>query len=57
MHTLKTITKPNNTFLYHVEARKYDQIEYVEMRGYQLNSNSIYRICTSIKCAQSSNVE
>ena len=32
MYSLKSITKRNNGFLYHLEVRKPDGMEYVEMR-------------------------
>ena len=51
MYSLKTITKRNNAFLYHLEVRKQDGIEYVEMRRNRLNSKSIYLMCTSLKCS------
>ena len=42
MYSLKSITKRNNAFLYHLEVIKPDGIEYVEMRRNRLNSKSIY---------------
>ena len=49
MYTLNSITKRNNAFLHHIEVRKSDRIQYVEMRRHKLNSKSIYLMCTSIK--------
>ena len=51
MYTLKTITKRNNSFLYHIEIRISDEIYHVEMKRHRLNSKSINLICTSCKCS------
>ena len=40
----QSITKRNNAFLYHLEVRRQDGIEYVEQRRNRLNSKSIYLI-------------
>ena len=46
---LKSITKRNNVFLYHIEVRIPDGIQYVKMRRHKLNSKSICLMNTSIK--------
>ena len=38
MYTLKSITKRNNVFLYHIEVKKPDGIQYDEMRRHKQNS-------------------
>ena len=50
MFTLKSISKRNQSFVYHIEVKVSDETFYVEMRKQKLTTNSIYLACTSTKC-------
>ena len=42
MFTLKTISKSNTSFVYHIEVKVADETYFVEMRKHKLTSNKIY---------------
>ena len=50
MFTLKTISKSNTSFVYHIEVKVADETYFVEMRKHKLTSHKIYLCCTSRKC-------
>ena len=42
MFTLKSISKRNKSFVYHIEVKASDETFYVEMRKQKLTTNVIY---------------
>ena len=49
MFTLKSISKRNKSFIYHIEVKVSDETFFVEMRRQKLTTNAIYLACTSTK--------
>ena len=49
MFTLKTISKSNTSFVYHIEVKVADETFFVEMRKHKLTSHKIYLRCTVIQ--------
>ena len=56
MFTLKTISKSNTSFIYHIEVKVADETYFVEMRKHKLTSHKIYLRCTSKKCNAKINI-
>ena len=56
MFTLKTISKSNTSFVYHIEVKVADETYFVEMRKHKLTSHKIYLCCTSSKCNAKINI-
>ena len=56
MFTLKTISKSNTSFVYHIEVKVADETYFVEMRKHKLTSHKIYLRCTSRKCNAKINI-
>ena len=56
MFTLKTISKSNTSFVYHIEVKVADETYFVEMRKHKLTSHKIYLHCSSKKCNAKINI-